>query len=85
MEKILKDELIGLNVRINECTDPSWTGKQGTIIDETKNIFVLNMTGNEKMISKETAKFEFDYEGKKVMIDGKKLKYRPEDRIKKAR
>ena len=68
-KKILaKEELIGHHVTIQECTDPSWINKSGTIVDETKN----------------TAVFRFeDYE--KTMLEGKKLTYRPEDRIKKAR
>ena len=37
-EKTLsKDELIGRNVTITECKDPSWKGKSGLVLDETKN------------------------------------------------
>ena len=38
-----------------------------------------------KMIAKKTASFEFEYHGKKMILDGSKIAYRPEDRIKKVR
>ena len=39
----------------------------------------------KKMIAKKTATFEFDYGGKKITLDGSKIAYRPENRIKKIR
>ncbi len=82
----VKGELIGRNVKISKSTDPSWIGREGRIIDETKNTFILETEdGLEKMIAKEIATFEFDVNGKKFFIDGLNLRYRPEDRIKKAR
>jgi ribonuclease P protein subunit POP4 len=84
-EKIARDEFIGLQVKISECTDPKWVGKSGLIIDETKNTFTLIVDNQKKMIAKKTATFEFDLNGKKIAIDGKKIAYRPEDRIKKIR
>jgi RNase P/RNase MRP subunit p29 len=37
------------------------------------------------MIAKKTSTFEFEYNGRKIIIQGSKLIYRPEDRTKKAR
>lgn len=87
MDKIAlaRDELIGLHVKIKKCKDPSWIGKSGLIIDETKNTLVLEIEDQQKMIAKKTATFEFDYDGKKIMLDGSKIAYRPENRIKKTR
>jgi len=85
-EKTLsKDELIGLNVTIKECKDPNWTGKSGRIVDETKNTFLIEIEDKKRTIAKKTATFEFDYGGRKITLDGSKIAYRPEDRIKKAR
>ncbi len=80
-----KEEFIGLHVTIKECKDPSWIDKSGLIIDETKNTFLIEIDGQKKMIAKKTAIFEFDYNGKKIKLDGSKIVYRPENRIKKVR
>jgi ribonuclease P protein subunit POP4 len=85
-EKTLsKDELIGLQVKIKDCTDPNWKGKKGLIIDETKNTFLIEINNKKKMIAKKTARFEFEINDKKVTLKGSKLVYRPENRIKKIR
>jgi len=85
-EKTLaREELIGLHVTIKECEDPSWVDKSGIIIDETKNTFLIEIDNKQKRITKNIAKFEFEYDEKKIMLNGSKLAYRPEDRIKKAR
>jgi RNase P/RNase MRP subunit p29 len=78
-----KDEFIGLQVKIKECKDPSWVGKTGLILDETKNTFLIEINDQHKMIAKKIA--AFDFEGNKIAIDGSKIAYRPEDRIKKIR
>jgi ribonuclease P protein subunit POP4 len=84
-DKIIKDELIGRNVTIKECTDPNWINKSGKIIDETKNTFLIEIENQHKRIAKNTAIFEFEYDRKKTIVEGSRLTYRPEDRIKKAR
>jgi len=38
-----------------------------------------------KRIAKKIAKFEFEHDEKKTILNGSKIEYRPEDRIKKAR
>ena len=80
-----REELIGLSVTIKECKDPSWIGKSGLILDETKNTFLIEIDDKKKIIAKKTAIFEFDYSGKKITLDGSKIAFRPEDRIKKVR
>jgi ribonuclease P protein subunit POP4 len=85
-EKTLsREELIGLHVKIKECKDPSWKGKIGVIVDETKNTFLIEIRDQKKRIAKNIATFEFEIDGKKMMLDGSKIAYRPEDRIKKIR
>ena len=77
------DEFIGLQVKIKECKDPSWIGKTGLIIDETKNMFtVMNKTRKIK-VSKKKIKLQLTLPNQhKVTLDGQKLMKRPEDRIK---
>lgn len=84
-KKLAKEELIGMKTKIKESTDPTWKGKTGRIIDETKNTFLLETKKRRKMIPKDIAKFEFKKNGKKITLDGIKITYRPEDRIKKVR
>jgi len=87
MEKksFAKDEFIGLKVKIKDCKDPNWVGKSGFILDETKNTFLIEIDSQQKKIAKSIATFEFDFKGNKIAIDGSKIVYRPEDRIKKVR
>jgi ribonuclease P protein subunit POP4 len=80
-----RDEFIGLNVKIIDCKDPCWIGKTGKIIDETKNTFLIEIDDKKKIIAKDIASFEFEYKGKKITINGSKIAFRPEDRIKKVR
>ena len=80
-----KYELIGLHVDITDCSDPNWKGQSGLIVNETKNTFLIEINDQQKMIAKKTATFEFNFDGKKITIDGSKIMYRPEDRIKKVR
>ena len=85
-EKTLaKEELIGRFVKIVECSDMAWNGKSGVILDETKNTFLIEINSKEKRIAKKTAIFEFEHDDKKIRINGLKITYRPEDRIKKIR
>jgi len=84
-KRIVKDELIGRQVTITMCTDPSFVHLSGTIIDETKNTFLIEFKDKTKRIAKKTATFEFEYNEKKIIVNGSRLIYRPEDRTKKAR
>ena len=85
-EKTLaRDELIGLKVKILQCTDPTWNGCNGLIIDETKNTFHIKTEQGIKTIAKKTAIFEFVVDNEKIGINGEKITFRPEDRIKKVR
>ena len=80
-----RDEFIGLRVKIIECSDPTWIGQCGLIIDETKNTFLIEIDNKKKIIAKKTARFEFIINNEKISINGEKIKFRPEDRIKKIR
>jgi len=82
---LVKGELIGKRVRIKECKDPSWVGREGRIVDETRNTFRIEENGKEKVIAKDIAVFEFKVGDRVYEIEGSRLRYRPEDRIKKAR
>jgi ribonuclease P protein subunit POP4 len=80
MKNFIKGEFIGLPVKIGECSDPSFNGIEGIIIDETKNTFLIKTNTKEKKIAKEIAKFEING----ISIEGKKIKWHPWERIKKT-
>jgi ribonuclease P protein subunit POP4 len=84
-ETIASDELIGRTVMIIECTDPAWVNQTGVIIDETQHTFLIETKEKQKRIAKQTATFAFEYQGKKTIVKGTRLMYRPEERIKKTR
>ena len=78
-----KHEFIGLDVEILNSSDPSIQGLSGMIVDETKNTFVVDIDGREKRISKKIVRLGI--RNTDIIVDGAKITYRPEDRIKKVR
>jgi len=81
-------ELIGLNVWIKDSVNPYLTGLHGNIIDETKNLFIIQQEASIKKISKIGTKFVIinpknDESWNEILIDGSLLLGRPEDRVKK--
>ena len=80
---IMRTEFIGLEVEV--LAAPCYAGISGTILDETKNTFIIGTAGTEKMIPKRGNDFAITYEGKRTVIRGSEVLHRPEDRIKKVR
>ncbi len=58
-------------------------GLKGTVVDETRNIIVLDDGKKERKIPKSEAKFLFRLPTALVEVQGKLLVGRPEDRVKK--
>ncbi len=79
-----KHELIGLRVEVLGATDPTQAHLHGRVVDETRNMLVLEVAGEEKRIPKHGSRFRFDVQGG-LELDGDEIRYRPEDRVKKAR
>jgi ribonuclease P protein subunit POP4 len=79
-----KHELIGLEVEVLHSTDPSQTHVRGRVVDETRNTLVLEIQGDEKRIPKHGSRFRFEIQGG-LEVDGEEIRFRPEDRVKKAR
>ena len=74
-------ELIGLAVKVAESTSTERVGIKGVVVDETKNTLILD---NGKVLPKTECVFEFDI-NEKVLLDGKTIMKRPEDRVKEWR
>ena len=86
-------ELIGLEVKIVDSTNPSYIGTRGRVIDETKNMLVIeNSNSRELKIPKADSEFIFRIPAKLsekgrrsdtfVKIQGNLLLSQPENRIK---
>lgn len=78
--------LIGLEVKIVGSTNPGFKSIQGRVIDETRNMLVIQRPGKITKVPKDTAIFRFKLQnGAEVQIDGRNIVGRPEDRLKKNR
>jgi ribonuclease P protein subunit POP4 len=77
--EFLKGEFIGKIVEIIESENKSLVGIKGRIVNETKNMFVIETGKGEKKVQKKICKFRFSKEG--IVVDGEVINYRPEDRL----
>jgi len=80
---IIRHELIGLPVEIIESKNKFQIGIKGIVVDETKNLLIIESEREIKKIQKKGVKFMFIIpNGKKVTVNGEKIALRPEERIK---
>ena len=90
---LIYHELIGLEVKVIRSTNPVLTGTLGRVIDETKNMLIIeNSQSREKKIPKADSEFlfripaELSDKGRRsdtfVKIQGNLLLSQPENRIK---
>jgi ribonuclease P protein subunit POP4 len=83
---VLRHELIGLEARVTNSSDPTLLGTSGEIVDETRDMLVVERVGNAKIVPKDNSKFMFTLpSGEVVEVDGAKLVGRPEERVKRRR
>jgi ribonuclease P protein subunit POP4 len=82
---ILRHEIIGLRARVAESRNPYQVGLEGKIIDETmKTVVLLTSSGERKRVLKNDVKLLLQLPDRTlVLVDGKELVGRPEDRLKK--
>ncbi len=83
-KNLLCHEMIGLMVKAG-MKAIAWKGKamaSGTIVDETKNVFVVESKGVERMVPKKGNWFEFVLGDEMAMVMGDDILYRPENRVK---
>jgi len=82
---IIKNELIGLEIKISKSTNKANIGIEGTVIDESRNMFIINTSKGQKKIIKKDNMFEIKLpDGNVVEIDGNILIGKPESRLKTA-
>lgn len=84
-QNILAHEWIGLNVTVKQSPDPTITGTAGIVKDETRNTFSIVHERKTLKVAKANTVFIASLpNGENVTVDGNKLRYRPEDRVKKG-
>lgn len=84
-QNILAHEWIGLSVTITQSPDPTLTGTTGLVTDETKNTFSIASARKTVKVAKANTVFTASLpNGEHTTVDGNKLRYRPEDRVKKG-
>ena len=83
-KNVLKHELIGLKVEVVESKNKSLVGLKGKIVDETKNMLVIETSKGEKKVIKSQCTFKIFIPKGAVEVDGRLLVGRPEKRIKKT-
>ncbi len=80
---VLRHELIGLEARVVNSSDRNLIGTCGAIIDETRDMLVIDQGGKPRVVQKATSIFLITLpSGEEVEVDGERLVARPEDRIK---
>jgi len=77
-------ELVGMKVAIISSSNPYLEGIAGKVIDETKNMMLIESDKKVKAIVKSQCVFRFVTEsGNAFEVDGKEISKAPEERIKK--
>jgi ribonuclease P protein subunit POP4 len=74
-------DVIGTKVNVLKHSDPSFVGVRGRILDETKNILIVETEKGQKILPKTKGVVLFD--DKKANLE--KMRFRPEDKMKKLR
>lgn len=87
MKEVLRSELISEEIEILKSKNKSLIGLKGKIVDETKNLLVVETKKANKLVEKKILKahvtIKMSYKGKNYVVDGKLLLARPWERIKK--
>ena len=81
-ESLARHELIGLEVMVEDSSDPGLIGLSGEVVDETRNTFLLETERGIKRIAKANTSLIFTLpEGQRVKVAGSVLISQPENRI----
>ena len=84
-KNILFHTFIGLPLEITQSASRNLIGIHGTVIDETKNLFIIETKDKKELkIQKKACTFRFSLDDKTLhSIDGSTICFRPEERPKK--
>jgi ribonuclease P protein subunit POP4 len=83
-DTIARQELIGLDIVVEQSSNPSQVGIRGLVVDETRNTFLIESDHGVLQVQKRSASFIFIVpEIGRVRIRGSILLSQPENRISK--
>jgi ribonuclease P protein subunit POP4 len=74
-------DVIGSKITVLQHSDPSFLGIRGKVVDEMKNILIIETEKGEKTLPKTMGIALFD--DKRANLE--KMRFRPEDKMKKLR
>ena len=80
---MLRHELIGLDIAVVDARNQSLIGLCGRIVAEGKDTLTISTEKGEKVLLKKLITIRVVVSGEAVLVEGKYLQGRPEDRIKK--
>jgi ribonuclease P protein subunit POP4 len=81
-QNVLRHELIGLDVLVSGAANPLHRGLCGHIIDETKNLLIIETSNGVKRIPKMHSRFQLHLSSRELVeIDGSVMVLAPEKRI----
>ncbi|HDM23623.1 ribonuclease P protein subunit [archaeon] len=83
---IAQHELIGLEVEVIESSHPNLIGVKGKVIDETKNLLILELkNGRRVKVPKSICVFRFFISEKhRIVVKGEEIAKSPDERLKKC-
>ena len=82
MKSLLRTNFLGMKIRVKYSSNVNLEGIEGTVIDETKNMFIVKKAdGKLVKIPKNACIFEFNLKGKRYLVNGLKLIGRLEKRV----
>jgi RNase P/RNase MRP subunit p29 len=88
-ERIVRQELVGLAVRVADAADPTLAGREGTVVDETTNTLELSTERGTVRLPKADCTFEFRLPGDGdvtyVTVEGAELVGQPAERTERTR
>ncbi|MBE8539741.1 ribonuclease P protein subunit [Geoglobus acetivorans] len=78
---MLARDWIGLSVEVVESPNKFEAGLKGMVVDETMRTLKLKTENGLKTVAKEGRKFAVMVEGRRYLVDGSLISFRPEERI----
>lgn len=81
IDNLASHEMIGLNTEIVQSSNAQMIGLNGKIVDETKNMFVLNTNLGIKNIPKDINTWKFSINNQQKEIAGNTLTKRSFERL----
>ncbi len=81
LENISKHELVGLYTIISDSHNRQIIGLNGTVVDETKSMFVINTKKGFKMIPKKYNTWKFNINNNETTLSGALFEKRSFDRL----